>query len=432
MKTSTQNRQTGIGTTIINTLATKFPIISGCPREDHCKVCKNGNGVGCSGKNIVYQAECDICQANLIEENELCPIDLSDRGGDINTESDNTSSNCVKEVGYQSGRGGMLKTVNGLPFKEKQVHIGETSRNLRTRAKEHLDNLRLWRRDSFIIGIWFNRHKELFTFKQLRKFGDAFSRQLMEAILILEKGTLNSKLEFGINQICRLENSEVEWKSAEDSHIRWLERKESRKKLESFIVMKSELNCTQNESHIVTYPTKCSRYKDYSRDSRKRRILDCISDLSESGTKVRKMNASTPVQRNAPRKAGTQGPDLESPISVIMGMTTTQERLDINTSTLSILSGTNECLSKNMKTNISNELRSSKIGSRSRENDSSLDFTIGASCFVDESGARIIKTEDDDDQFQSETGGVDVDTWNSASSFPGGNSDIENVGNDLP
>ena len=51
---------------------------------------------------------------------------------------------------------------------------------------------------------------------------------------------------------------------------------------------------------------------------------------------------------------------------------------------------------------------------------------------MDESGARIIKTEDDDDQFQSETGGVDVDTWNSASSFPEGNSDIENVGNDLP
>ena len=139
----------------------------------------------------------------------------------------------------------------------------------------------------------------------------------MEAILILEKGTLNSKLEFGINQICRLENSELEWKSAEDSHKRWLERRESRKKLDSFIVMKSELNCTQNESQIVTYPTKCSRYKDYTTDSRKRRILDCISDLSEPGTKVRKMNASTPVQKNAPRKARTQGPDLESPISII-------------------------------------------------------------------------------------------------------------------
>ena len=42
------------GTPIINMLATKFPIISGCPKEDYCKVCENGNGVGCSGKNIVY------------------------------------------------------------------------------------------------------------------------------------------------------------------------------------------------------------------------------------------------------------------------------------------------------------------------------------------------------------------------------------------
>ena len=64
------------GMPLINALSTNFPIISGCPRSDFCKVCENGSGGGCSGKNLVYEAECDVC----VNDNH-CPIDLSGRGG---------------------------------------------------------------------------------------------------------------------------------------------------------------------------------------------------------------------------------------------------------------------------------------------------------------------------------------------------------------
>ena len=60
-----------------------------------------------------------------------CPNDRSDRGG----------INMVCPTDHID-RGGTIN-VDVAPEKVKQVYIGETSRNLRTRAKEHLDNARL-------------------------------------------------------------------------------------------------------------------------------------------------------------------------------------------------------------------------------------------------------------------------------------------------
>ena len=52
------------GSPLINSLSTRIPLIAGCPIPDKCKVCKNGEGIICTKKNVVYEASCDTCRQN--------------------------------------------------------------------------------------------------------------------------------------------------------------------------------------------------------------------------------------------------------------------------------------------------------------------------------------------------------------------------------
>ena len=68
----------------------------------------------------------------------------------------------------------------------KQVYIGETTRTLRIRAREHMNNVKYLRRDSFILNHWFEQHKNLasaptFTFKQIRKFKQKTCQRIKNA-----------------------------------------------------------------------------------------------------------------------------------------------------------------------------------------------------------------------------------------------------------
>ena len=123
----------------------------GCPFND-CLACKNGRGGGgmCLQSNVQYQLECTMC-----------------------TEED------------------------------KGVYIGESSRNLYTRSKEHMNKYssRKRREDSFIQQHQVEHHggsEAEFKAKVTGTFRDPLSRQVSEGVHIRRGGRsiLNSKSEW--------------------------------------------------------------------------------------------------------------------------------------------------------------------------------------------------------------------------------------------
>ena len=119
-------------------------------------------------------------------------------------------------------------------------------------------------------------------------------------------------------------------------------------------------------------------------------------------------------------------PELESPILTMAEGNTLLESEATNVSQDHQDSSLDMSMNKNLVTNISNELRGSRIGQMPQGNDSSLEYAVGASCFeqaamkkgiVDGMGANIDNSEEEPIQFYSEASGVNVDVWNSSSSF---------------
>ena len=49
------------GKPLVNLLMSSFKITQGCPEKGTCFTCKNGDGVACSNKNLVYLASCITC-----------------------------------------------------------------------------------------------------------------------------------------------------------------------------------------------------------------------------------------------------------------------------------------------------------------------------------------------------------------------------------
>ena len=122
----------------------------GCQSGD-CLACKGGRGTGgnCRKSNVVYRLDCD-----------LCPEDQC-------------------------------------------TYVGETSRNLYTRAKEHVNKYmsRKTRAESFITTHQDDKHSGLpadFKAKVIDSFKDCLSRQVSEGVHIRRGGPdlLNSKSEW--------------------------------------------------------------------------------------------------------------------------------------------------------------------------------------------------------------------------------------------
>jgi len=455
-------------------LLMKFPIISGCPKATVCRACKEGDGLVCSKKNVVYEAECRMCSqkiSNITENVGNSDFKRNDMSEDPNCEAGSNVAILGEEDAIelsgcpidQIGRGGNIKMCpsehidrgGNIKFQSskdvsKQIYVGETSRVLRLRSEEHINKARRFERDSFIINHWFETHPDMdappeFNFKLLRCFKEAFGRQIFEAIMILDKGTLNSKLEYGINQICRLDNMETEWDTAEEQRRLWEERKEYNQKLKSFIVMKSSQN-NKNDSLFCKDTTAnnnldaCYRYNKLTTISRKRSLKSSGSKIEHKYTKFRKMDSSTPVHQNATR-AQNDDPELESPILAIVPggrfneQANTMGEITFNDSTdgESYQDPIGGEESKKLKTNLSDELLSTRIGSVGNNNNSSREYAIGATNLqqaatfnglLDETGAhvnneevsledRVVSGAPANDQME----GVDINTWNSESSF---------------
>ena len=423
------------GTPLINMLQLRIPIISGCPQASSCTVCEQGNGVLCSKKNLVYQAECTCCMVdpskNVITNDgrgenrgsDMCPSDQIGRGG--------TNIKCPND---RSDRGGTLTPSNKVQPNNlksdlvvKQIYVGETSRTLRTRVKEHLANVRLLKTDSFILNHWFSEHPEMqapptFKFKMVKRFNEAFGRQLMEAILIVDRGTLNSKFEYGINKLCRLDNSEAAWKTNEEHLKQQKERREYNQGLKSFIVIKSSVMSNKALTNMhdpsSTNHIPCSRYKfpEQGRLSRKREHPVNTGAPQAPRAKTRRMESSTPVQINTVRECPSD-PDLESPILSLAPAR--REFTNDSTGGETIAEDELEQVPQSKKkTDLSDDLTSSKIGSAVPGNNSSTEYAVGAISFqnaaimcgiLDSEGA----APTGNDLLQD----VEVDKWNSSSNF---------------
>ena len=105
---------------------------------------------------------------------------------------------------------------------EKGVYVGESSRSIYERTKEHLDDAQKDAPDSHIRKHWREEHPErgempVFKFKIVKTFKDSLSRQVAESVRIdLREGVINSKTMYSRNRLPRLEVEKPEWERAEE------------------------------------------------------------------------------------------------------------------------------------------------------------------------------------------------------------------------
>ena len=133
-----------------------------CLRED-CTTCNqmDEKRIDCRKRNILYESECALCKT-------------------------------AKDAGDE----GMLKRGVG-------VYVGESSRSIYERAKEHVAGRMSRDEDNHQVKHWLSSHEDLleppqFRFSIIKTFQDPLTRQLSEAVRIERRGEeiLNSKAEF--------------------------------------------------------------------------------------------------------------------------------------------------------------------------------------------------------------------------------------------
>ena len=86
--------------------------------------------------------------------------------------------------------------------KHEGIYVGESSRTLSERAKEHRESLRRMDSSSFMFKHWLLKHSEResapdFKFQVVKLHRDPLSRLVREAVIIQEKAAMNSKSEWG-------------------------------------------------------------------------------------------------------------------------------------------------------------------------------------------------------------------------------------------
>ena len=140
------------------------------------------------------------------------------------------------------------KRKRGVDYEEEDVYVGETSRSIYERAKEHVRDGRAGAQDSHIARHWEERHKgedmPLFRFSIVRGFKDSLSRQVSESVRIdLRKGVLNNKAVYSRNKLPRLEIQKTELeKDDEERRAMLLDWKERQKKEKDQVGENTELS----------------------------------------------------------------------------------------------------------------------------------------------------------------------------------------------
>ena len=171
-----------------------------CGRLD-CQPCESRDEKrpNCKAQSILYESKCNICN------------------------KDETSSR-QEEKGQRKG-----------------IYIGESSRSLYERSKEHLKDAEDFSPSSHMVKHWMHAHEEMktcpdFSFTILSRFRDCLSRQVAEAIQILytKDQILNSKNEYMANCLTRIcvEENKFERKKREREEEK--EEEKELQKLEAF------------------------------------------------------------------------------------------------------------------------------------------------------------------------------------------------------
>ena len=141
---------------------------SECGRLD-CVTCRqaDNNKIDCRRWNILLESRCDLCN---------------------------------KEEEKEKGKGGWRYLKEG-----RGIYVGESSRSIYERSKEHQADRVAMSEESHKIKHWLTDHQELlappkFKFKMIQSFQDPMSRQLAEAVRIELRGSdaLNSKSEYNM------------------------------------------------------------------------------------------------------------------------------------------------------------------------------------------------------------------------------------------
>ena len=312
------------GIPLRNLFLPKFPLTDGCLLGDGCGAC-HGDGITCRPKGVVYKAECKSCP--------------SDASGD-------------------------------------KVYIGETSRVLRKRVEEHMASLCNLNPKSFQLNHWFEQHKDdleppVFKFKILGQYKDALTRQITEAVHILDAGSLNKKNEFRINELCRLESKKFQ-KDVEFERLELLREKEKESRdLDEFIKLlktkRPKKTTAEPDSLIVTDS------KIFFNCYRKRGLAASEVEGGVLCTKKRRkeMDSSTPLGW---RKKTCDSPDGISGITPIRPITSSPDLVD----PLLLESGGSSDIqvSDCGRTNMSNELRGSVMTPRKKETESAEEKSL--------------------------------------------------------
>ena len=259
----------------------RFPVIQGCPRGNACPVCDN-DCVKCAAKGVVYKAVCTACGDREIEQHH----------DKVNSTSDET------RFALSSGEASIKKMPDAA------CYIGETSRPIRERALEHEKNKAGWRMESFQIAHWMDCHPlettcPTFKYEIISQYKDPLRRQLNEAINILNKGILNRKMEFGRNELCRLEPAKSDYDKENLFQAELRERKVFKNKMDNFIKVMSSVE----------------QIKDSDNTSTIRHLTDIYDSRFEGKAKKPRMDCSTPAfsRREHPPAPGME----ESPIEKI-------------------------------------------------------------------------------------------------------------------
>ena len=123
-----------------------------CTRED-CTTCAQGdeNMIDCKKRNVLYESYCTLCNPGEVKRGKKDEITF-------------------------------LREGNG-------IYVGESSRSLYERTREHVADRLSRKEDSHQIKHWLLDHGDLqeppeFKFRLIRSFKDPMSRQLSEAVKI--------------------------------------------------------------------------------------------------------------------------------------------------------------------------------------------------------------------------------------------------------
>ena len=141
-------------------------------------------------------------------------------------------SRCAKCSDAEEMKTGKKRRRNNEELLEENVYVGETSRSLYERTKEHIRDGKNRTADSHIYKHWEDKHQgedmPLFRFRIVKKFRDTLSRQIAESTRIdLRRNVLNSKTVYSRNRLPRLEVERTEWeKEDEDRRKRILDQRQ--------------------------------------------------------------------------------------------------------------------------------------------------------------------------------------------------------------